>query len=73
MRLHWQTDGVVWQWTGLESRMTMDRNAVGVMADIPALLPLVGNNSRFDYSNANAYIYTNYMTVDLHQPFLLPT
>ena len=58
---------------GLESRMTMDRNAAGVMADSPALIPLVGNNSRFNYSNANAYIYTNDMTVDLHQPHLLPT
>ena len=31
---------------GLASRMTMDRNAAGVMADSPALIPLVGNNSR---------------------------
>ena len=59
---------------GLASRMpVMGRNAAGVMADSPALIPLVGNNSQFNYSNANAYIYTNYMTVDLHQPFLLPT
>ena len=33
---------------GLASRMTMDRNAAGVMADSPALIPLVGNNSRFN-------------------------
>ena len=52
---------------GLASRMTMDRNAAGVMADSPALIPLVGNNSRFDfYSNANAYIYTNHMVVGFH-------
>ena len=32
-----------------------------------ALIPLVGNNSRFiDYSNANAYIYTNHMTGGFH-------
>ena len=34
--------------SGLASKMTMDRNAAGVMADSPALIPLVGNNSRFD-------------------------
>ena len=41
----------------------------GVMADSPALIPLVGNNSRFiNYSNANAYIYTNHMAVGFHLP-----
>ena len=34
---------------GLASRMLgMGRNAAGVMADSPALIPLVGNNSRFN-------------------------
>ena len=33
---------------GLASKMPeMGRNAAGVMADSPALIPLVGNNSRF--------------------------
>ena len=33
---------------GMTSRMPgMGRNAAGVMADSPALIPLVGNNSRF--------------------------
>ena len=37
-----------------------------------ALIPLVGNNSRFDpYSNANAYIYTNNMAVGFHLPLSL--
>ena len=44
----------------------------GVMADSPALIPVVGNNSRFiDYSNANAYIYTKYMAVGFHLPLSL--
>ena len=43
MRLDWQTDGAVWQWNGKQN----GRNAAGVMADSPALIPLVGNNSRF--------------------------
>ena len=44
----------------------------GVMADSPALIPLVGNNSRFiNYSNANAYIYTNHMVVGFHLPLSL--
>ena len=34
---------------GLASRMpVMDINATGVMADSPALIPLVGNNSQFN-------------------------
>ena len=34
---------------GLARRMpVMGRNAAGVMADSPALIPLVGNNSRFN-------------------------
>ena len=34
---------------GMASRMSgMGRNAAGVMADNPALIPLVGNNSRFN-------------------------
>ena len=42
------------------------------MADNPALIPLVGNNSRFiNYSNANAYIYTNHMVVGFHLPLSL--
>ena len=60
---------------GLASRMPgMGRNAAGVMEDSPALIPLVGNNSRFqiDYSNANAYIYTFHEAVD-YQPFRLPS
>ena len=58
---------------GLASRMPgMGRNAAGVMADSPALIPLVGNNSRLiDYSNANAYIYTNHMAVGFHLPLNL--
>ena len=34
-----------------------------------ALIPLVGNNSRFiNYSNAKAYTYTNLMAVGFHLP-----
>ena len=44
----------------------------GVMADNPALIPLVGNNSQLiNYSNANAYIYTNHMAVGFHLPLSL--
>ena len=32
---------------------------------------IVGNNSRFYYSNANAYIYTNHMAVGFHLPLSL--
>ena len=58
---------------GMASRMPgMGINVVGVMADNPALIPLVGNNSRFDYySNANAYIYTTHMAVGFHLPLSL--
>ena len=35
---------------GLASRMPgMGKNAAGVMADSPALIPVVGNNSRFQF------------------------
>ena len=53
---------------GLASRMPgTGRNAAGVMADNPALIPLVGNNSRLiNYSNAKAYTYTNLMAVGFH-------
>ena len=68
MRLDWQTDGAVWQ----ASRMPgMGRNAAGVMADSPALIPLVGNNSRlilFPYQSKYLYIT---MAVE-NQPFHLP-
>ena len=45
---------------GMARRMpVMGRNAAGVMADSPALIPLVGNNSRFDVLfMAKALIYT---------------
>ena len=44
----------------------------GVMADSPALIPLVGNNSQFQFiSNANACIYTKYMAVGFHLPLSL--
>ena len=45
---------------GMASRMPgMGRNAVGVMADIPTLIPLVGNNSRFNvyYITKSYYLY----------------
>ena len=43
---------------GLASRMPgMSRNAVGVMVDSPALIPLVGNNSRFILFMAKTLIY----------------
>ena len=45
---------------GLTSRMlVMGRNAAGVMADSPALIPLVGNKSRsilFPYQRKYLYI-----------------
>ena len=57
---------------GLDNRMTMDRNAAGVMADSPALIPVVRYNSRLIvYSNANACIYTFHEAVD-YQPLRLP-
>ena len=52
---------------GLASRMPgMGRLATGRSYG-SALIPLVGNNSWFiNYSNANAYIYTNHMAVGFH-------
>ena len=45
---------------------------LGVMADSPALIPLVGNNSRLiNYSNTKAYTYTNLMAVGFHLPLSL--
>ena len=42
------------------------------MADSPALIPLVGNNSRLiNYSNAKAYTYTNLLAVGFHLPLSL--
>ena len=42
------------------------------MADSPALITLVGNNSRLiNYSNAKAYTYTNLMAVGFHLPLSL--
>ena len=44
----------------------------GVIADSPALIPLVGNNSRLiNYSNAKSYTYTNLMAVGFHLPLSL--
>ena len=70
MRFQWQTHG---SGNGLASRMPgTGRNAAGVMADNPALIPLVGNNSQFPFiSNANACIYTKYMAVGFHLPLSL--
>ena len=57
---------------GLASRMPgMGRLATGRSYG-SALIALVGNNSRFiDYSNENAYIYTNHMAVGFHLPLSL--
>ena len=57
---------------GLDSRMTMDRNAVGVMADSPALIPVVRYNSRLMFITLpKAIIYTLDVAVE-NQPFHLP-
>ena len=45
MRLNWQTDGAVWQWTGKQNGQTGNRQELW-QAGSQALIPLVGNNSQ---------------------------
>ena len=61
------TEQVVWKWTGKQNSRT-EMQQEGVMANIQALIPLVRYNSLFNYSFANAYTYTNHMTVVFHLP-----
>ena len=69
MRIDWQTDGAVWKWTGKQNArngQTGNRQELW-QAGNQALIPLVRYNSRLiNYSNANAYIYTNHMAVGFH-------
>ena len=58
-------------WSSLE----MDWQAEwqpGVMADSPALIPLVGNNSRFDLLHSQMQIFIHYNVAVENQPFHLP-
>ena len=56
------------QWTGKQNARTEMQQA-GVMANSQALIPLIGITLDSIYSFANAYTYTNHMTVVFH---LLP-
>ena len=62
---------------GLASRMpVMGRNAAGVMPDNPALIPLVGNNSRLIilFMAKHSFIHSCDGCVSpSDQPFRLPT
>ena len=61
------TDQAVWQWTGKQNARAEMQQA-GVMANSQALIPLIGITLDSIYSFANAYTYTNHMTVVFHLP-----
>ena len=61
MRLDWKTEGAVWQWTGKQNATNGQTGNMQKLwqARSEALIPLVGNNSRFDsITQPNANIYT---------------
>ena len=77
MRLDWQTDGAVWQWNGKQNArdgQTGKRQELRQelwQAGSQALIPLVGNNSRFIlFPYQSKYLYIT-MAVE-NQPFHLP-
>ena len=63
MLLDWKTDGAVWQWTGKKNARNVQTGNKQELwqAGSQALIPLVGNNSRFIVLHSQMQIFIHFM------------